>query len=101
MAYYHRVPFYVAAPFSSFDLGLKKGKEIPIEERKKEEVETVLGKCRIAPQKIEVWNPAFDVTPASLISAIITDRGIIYPPFRENIKKILTVSAEAEGGFSL
>ena len=89
LARYHRIPFYVAAPFSSFDLNLKKGENIPIEQRKKEEVRTILRKCPLAPSGIEVWNPAFDITPASLISAIITDRGVIYPPFEKNIRKIL------------
>jgi len=87
----HNIPFYVAAPFSSFDFKVKKGIEIPIEQRNPQEVKSVLAKCRISPDKAEAWNPAFDITPAKLISAIITDKGIIYPPFKKNIKKTLTL----------
>ena len=75
LANYHRVPFYVAAPVSTFDLRLKTGKDIPIEERDGDEVRNVLGKL-IAPRKVKVYNPAFDVTPARLITAIITEKGI-------------------------
>ncbi len=88
-AAYHKVPFYVAAPFSTFDLSLKSGREIPIEERDPDEIRRVLGKTAITPGNMPVYNPAFDVTPAKLLSAIITDRGLIYPPFTKNIKKIL------------
>ncbi|MCP4652793.1 MAG: S-methyl-5-thioribose-1-phosphate isomerase [Candidatus Omnitrophica bacterium] len=88
-AKYHKIPFYVVAPFSTFDLTLKTGESIPIEERKPLEVQTVLGKMRIAPNNAKVRNPAFDVTPNKLITAIVTDRGVIYPPFAKNIKKIL------------
>lgn len=88
-AQYHNIPFYVVAPFSTFDLTLKNGSEIPIEERNADEVRTVLGKVQISPRSAEVYNPAFDVTPHSLISAIVSDRGIIYPPFIENIQECL------------
>lgn len=88
-AKYHRVPFYVAAPFSTFDLNLKHGKAIPIEQRGPDEVRRVLGKVSIAPINIKVYNPAFDVTPHGLITAIITDKGVIRPPFARNIKKII------------
>jgi len=88
-AAYHKIPFYVAAPFSTFDLSLKSGKDIPIEERSHDEVRTVLGKVTIAPKKVDAYNPSFDVTPAELVTAIITDKGIIYPPFKQNIKKSL------------
>jgi len=88
-ASYHKVPFYVVAPFSTFDLSLSSGKEIPIEERDAGEVRTVLGKIDIAPKNIKVFNPAFDVTPSRLITAIVSDRGIIYPPYGKNIKKLL------------
>jgi methylthioribose-1-phosphate isomerase len=86
---YHRIPFYVVAPFSSFDLRIRKGKQIAIEERSEEEVKKVLNKLEIAPKKVKAVNFAFDVTPHYLITAIITDRGIIKPPFKENIKKML------------
>lgn len=74
------VPFYVAAPSSTFDLSLPSGQAIPIEERGKEEVIRVR-QCPVAPEEVEVWNPAFDVTPGELITAFITEHGIIYPPF--------------------
>ncbi|MFH1767817.1 MAG: S-methyl-5-thioribose-1-phosphate isomerase [Candidatus Omnitrophota bacterium] len=89
LAKYHKVPFYVVAPFSTFDLSIFSGKDIPIEERNPDEVRKVLNKVYIAPKKIKVYNPAFDVTPYRLISAIVTDRGIIYPPFRKNIEKMM------------
>lgn len=89
LAKYHRIPFYIVAPYTTFDLRLKSGKYIPIEERCEDEVRCVLGKVYIAPKKIKVYNPAFDVVPSKLISAIVTNRGIIYPPFGRNIKKII------------
>ncbi len=76
----HNIPFYVAAPYSTIDLNLHDGQDIPIEERKAEELTTMAGK-RIAPEGIEVANPAFDVTPARLITAIITEKGVFRPPF--------------------
>lgn len=88
LANYHKIPFYVAAPESTFDLTIKSGADIPIEQRREEEVTVIAGR-RIAPPKVKVYNPAFDVTPANLIRAIITERGIINPPFKINIKKIL------------
>jgi len=88
-ANYHKVPFYVVAPFSTFDLSLSNGGQIPIEERAAYEVRTILGKIEIAPKNIKVFNPAFDVTPSRLIAAIVSDRGIIYPPYGKNIKKLL------------
>ena len=84
----HRIPFYIAAPVSTFDLSIKSGEEIPIEERPPHEVREVLGR-RIAPRGVEVYNPAFDVTPARLISAIITEKGIIHRPNATKIKKAL------------
>ncbi len=86
---YHKIPFYVVAPFSSFDLKLRSGKDIPIEERKADEVRKVLNKVYIAPKKVKVRNPAFDVTPHKLITAIVSDKGIIRPPFKKNIRKKL------------
>lgn len=87
LAKYHNIPFYVAAPYSTFDLNIKSGKEIPIEERDHNEVRKI-GDFWIAPEKVEVINPAFDVTPHSLITAIITDKGLIKSDFQENIKKV-------------
>ncbi len=83
----NKVPFYIAAPFTTIDASLKTGKEIPIEQRKAEEVTHIRGVC-IAP-KCDVANPAFDVTPSKYIAAIITERGIIKPPFSAGIRKLL------------
>lgn len=88
-ANYHKVPFYVVAPFSTFDSSFLTGSKIPIEERSGQEVRTILGKVDVAPKNVKVFNPAFDVTPAKLITAIVSDRGVIYPPYNKNIKKIL------------
>jgi methylthioribose-1-phosphate isomerase len=87
IAHYHNVPFYVAAPFSTVDMSLPDGSRIPIEERETVEMTHVEG-IRIAPEGVPVWNPAFDVTPNKLITAIITEHGVIYPPFAENMRKI-------------
>jgi methylthioribose-1-phosphate isomerase len=88
LAKFHKIPFYVAAPYSTFDLSIKSGQEIPIEERKHDEVRKI-GDYWIAPEKVEAINPAFDVTPHSLITAIITDKGLIKADFQENIKRVL------------
>ena len=82
----NNIPFYVAAPISTIDFSIDSGEKIPIEERSEDEVTHIKG-IRIAPEEIKVRNPAFDVTPNKYISAIITDKGIIYPPFYENIIK--------------
>ncbi len=86
---YHNVPFYVAAPVSTFDLSLKTGDDIIIEDRDSSEVTFLLHKKRVAPEGIKVLNPAFDITPNSLITAIITDAGIIRMPYKGNIRKAL------------
>ncbi|MBN2075466.1 MAG: S-methyl-5-thioribose-1-phosphate isomerase [Dehalococcoidales bacterium] len=82
----HKIPFYIAAPFSTIDTSLKTGDEIPIEERKPEEVTHFRG-VQTAPDKTAVENPAFDVTSHRYITAIITERGIIRAPFGEGIKR--------------
>lgn len=87
-AKYHNVPFYVAAPVSTFDLSISDGAGIPIEERRADEVRKVQGKL-ITLKNIPVLNPAFDVTPSRLIAAIITERGIITRPGTKNIKRML------------
>ncbi|MDD2714880.1 MAG: S-methyl-5-thioribose-1-phosphate isomerase [Candidatus Wallbacteria bacterium] len=87
LASYHNIPFFVAAPVSTFDLTLKSGELIPIEERPECEITTIRGK-RIAPLGVKVKNPAFDVTPAELISAIITEHGIVRPPFQGKLAKL-------------
>lgn len=88
IARYHKVPFYVAAPTPTIDMKTRDGGEIVIEERSTEEVTFVNG-CRIAPVGVKVRHPAFDVTPASLITAIITEKGVISPVTRANIKSNL------------
>ena len=89
IAKYHKIPFYVVAPFSSFDLSLSIGKQIPIEQRQWDEVKKVVNKVYIAPKKAKAYNPAFDVTPNKLITAIVSDKGVIYPPFKVNIAKTI------------
>jgi len=83
----HNIPFYVAAPMSTIDFSLPDGAHIPIEERCSTEV-THIGDVRIAPEGVSVCNPSFDVTPAKYISGIITERGVIRPPFDLNIKEV-------------
>jgi methylthioribose-1-phosphate isomerase len=75
----HNIPFYVAAPYSTIDLRTKSGADIPIEQRNPSEVTTVHGSHPVAPKGVMVYNPAFDVTPAELITAIITERGVFKP----------------------
>ena len=87
MAKRHNVPFYIAAPKSTIDFSIKTGDEIPIEERAKSEVTTFCG-VQSAPDGVEVFNPAFDVTPNELITGIITEYGVLYPPFDSAILKI-------------
>ncbi|MBI2837016.1 MAG: S-methyl-5-thioribose-1-phosphate isomerase [Acidobacteria bacterium] len=81
------IPFYVAAPASTFDLSLSSGAEIPIEERASAEVTEVQG-VKVAPDGVAVCNPAFDVTPARYVTAFITDRGVARPPFAESLLAI-------------
>jgi len=88
LANYNKIPFYIAAPFSTFDLNINSGKDIPIEERNSKEV-THLKNIQITPHNIKVINPAFDVTPANLIAGIITEKGIIFKPTKEKIKKMI------------
>ncbi|MFY8200378.1 MAG: S-methyl-5-thioribose-1-phosphate isomerase, partial [Pirellula staleyi] len=88
LAKYHAVPFYVAAPRSTFDLSIVSGNDIPIEQRKADEITHGFGR-QTAPSGIDVYNPAFDVTPAELISAIITERGIISPVCEESVRAMM------------
>jgi methylthioribose-1-phosphate isomerase len=83
----HRIPFYVAAPLSTIDISLKTGEAIPIEERKSEEVTHFKG-VSSAPEGTKVYNPAFDVTPSRLITAIITEKGIFGKPYRTSIASL-------------
>lgn len=86
---YHRIPFYIAAPASTFDLSIKNGRGIPIEERDIREVSQIFFKRPIVCSGVKIYNPAFDVTPHHLISAIITDKGLIRAPFARNIKRFI------------
>jgi methylthioribose-1-phosphate isomerase len=88
LAHAHAIPFYVAAPSSTVDFALPNGDAIPIEQRDPSEVTTVAGQS-IAPAGVAAANPAFDVTPNDLITAIITERGVVYPPYQENLRRTL------------
>lgn len=83
----HDIPFYVAAPYSTIDMSLENGSQIEIEERDADEV-TSFGSTVTSPKKTEVYNPAFDITPNHLITAIITEKGVIKPDYTENFKKL-------------
>ncbi len=90
----HSIPFYIAAPISTIDFNIKTGREIPIEQREAGEITSCGGK-KIAPENVKVYNPAFDVTPSSLIAGIITEDGLITPPYK---KKILMLRGK-QGGY--
>lgn len=83
----HKIPFYVAAPLSTFDFSMNHGDDIPIEERSEKEV-TTIGGVAIAPDGVAVFNPAFDVTPNELVTAIITEFGVLRAPYQTNIEKL-------------
>ncbi|WP_296865337.1 S-methyl-5-thioribose-1-phosphate isomerase [Thermosyntropha sp.] len=87
LAYHHNIPFYVAAPLSTIDLNIGSGGDIPIEERDKDEVRKIKD-FYITVEDVDVFNPAFDVTPNHLIKGIITEKGVITPPFSEGIKML-------------
>ena len=86
LAQRHGIPFYVAGPTSSIDVGCASGKDIPIEQRDPTEVSHIFGRA-LAPKGIKIFNPAFDVTSQELVSALITEKGVIHPPYQENIRK--------------
>jgi methylthioribose-1-phosphate isomerase len=92
LAQAHGIPFYVAAPSSTVDFRLPDGDAIPIEQRDSAEV-TSMGGQLIAPAGVHAAHPAFDVTPHALITAIITERGVVYPPFEANLRKMLQVKS--------
>ena len=87
LAKHHHIPFYVVAPILSLDFRIKSGKDIAIEERDASEVRSVLGKV-ITPRGVKVYNPAFDVTPNELISAIITEKGVFRKPYVLSLQKL-------------
>ena len=93
VAHENGIPFYVAAPTTTIDMATKHGDEIEIEERPASEI-THVRKCQIKPDDVEVGTPAFDVTPSKYITAIITERGVIYPPFEENLAKLMNVEED-------
>jgi len=99
MARRHGVPFYVAAPLSSIDLNCPNGAAIPIEERSGREL-TEYGGKQIAPKGVRTFNPAFDVTPADLVTAIITERGIAYPPYTESLRALKALEAADSARYS-
>ncbi|MCX5846000.1 MAG: S-methyl-5-thioribose-1-phosphate isomerase [Deltaproteobacteria bacterium] len=86
----HNIPFYIAAPVSTIDMSVSNGDEIPIEERNREEVTTIRG-VQVAPEGVDVYNPAFDVTPNCYLTAIITEGGIAVPPYLESIKSLTSI----------
>lgn len=92
LSHVHAIPFYVAAPYSTIDLSLLSGDDIIVEERDPSEVTCFRGTC-LAPLGTKAYNPAFDITPFKYITGIITDRGMVYPPYCENLKHALTDKA--------
>lgn len=96
LAQAHDIPFYIAAPTSTFDLSIASGDEIPIEQREAREITHGFGRAT-APDGVEVYNPAFDVTPAKYIRALITERGLIEPVTAENVARVLRRGAKRSG----
>jgi methylthioribose-1-phosphate isomerase len=89
VAFAHGVPFYVVGPTSTIDMSISTGEDIKIEERPGDEI-THIGEYQITPDGTQVANPAFDVTPARYITAIITERGITRPPFVKNLSEMMS-----------
>lgn len=89
LAKYHGIPFYVAAPISTVDYALKSGAEIPIEQRDPKEVGELghFARCPVVPEDADIYNPAFDVTPAELVTAIITEQGVARAPYEESLER--------------
>jgi methylthioribose-1-phosphate isomerase len=100
LAGHNGIPFYVAAPFSTVDLGTSSGRSVVIEERDPREVTEPLG-VPFAPEGTPAFNPAFDVTPAELITALITDLGVVRPPFRSSLRRLARRHAGPTGGSGL
>jgi methylthioribose-1-phosphate isomerase len=97
LAKHFGIPFLVAAPTSSIDLSLKTGAEIPIEERDGREISQGLGGAATAPPNVDIYNPAFDVTPAELVTAIITERGVVRPPYEDGLRAAVRGPARGAG----
>jgi len=89
LARYYHIPFYVAAPTPTIDLKTKTGADIPIEERDSWEITHRFG-VATAPENVQIYNPSFDVTPHENVTAIVTEKGIVYPPYAENLRKIFS-----------
>ena len=87
-AYAHRIPFYSVGPTTTIDLSIDSGMNIPIEERSAEEI-THIGATQITPENVRVANPAFDITPAQYITAIITNEGVVFPPYEKTLPEIM------------
>ena len=94
LARQHDIPFYVAAPLSTFDLSIPDGSHIPIEQRTPTEV-THIGGTRIVPEGVAVFNPAFDVTPNEFVTAIMTEVGVARPPYTESLAKLARSGVKA------
>ena len=88
LAHYYGIPFYCLAPSSTIDMSVASGEDIPIEERAPEEVAEMWYKHRMAPEGVKVMNPAFDITDHTLVTGIITEKGIAYPPFEESFRSM-------------
>jgi methylthioribose-1-phosphate isomerase len=95
LAHVHGIPFYVAAPCSTIDLSLPSGEHIPIEQRNPDEV-TQVGGTAIAPPGVQAANPAFDVTPHTYVSAIITEKGIVRPPYAAGLHQLCSENSTTE-----
>lgn len=93
LAKYYGIPFYVCAPTSTIDMAIATGDDIPIEQRKPEEVSEMWYEKRMCPEQVKVYNPAFDVTDHELITAFVTEGGIVRPPYRENLQKLFEEKA--------
>jgi methylthioribose-1-phosphate isomerase len=93
LAKHYGIPFYVCAPTSTIDMSIKEGKDIVIEERKGEEVTEMWYRERLAPGGVKVFNPAFDVTEGELITAFVTEYGLVRPPYTENFKTLFAKKA--------
>jgi methylthioribose-1-phosphate isomerase len=91
----HNIPFYVAAPLSTIDFACPDGSKIPIEQRNAREVTHIAGK-QMTPDGVLIENPAFDVTPAKYVTAIITERGIARAPYQESLQGLATIDAKIE-----
>lgn len=96
LAQAHSIPFYVAIPSTTLDLSLASGASIPIEQRDPGEIAQCFGR-RVAPENVKIYNPAFDVTPASLITGIITEHGIVAPPFEDGLRRCVQHPPQLSG----